>query len=52
MESGQMTASELGDSYGIDEVMAELELDALLFPASSGAGIAARVGCPVACCAT
>ncbi|MDP3515604.1 MAG: amidase family protein [Pseudohongiella sp.] len=32
--------------HGIDEVMAELELDALLFPASSGAGIAARAGYP------
>ena len=32
--------------HGIDEVMAELNLDALLFPGSSGAGIAARAGYP------
>ena len=31
---------------GIDEVMANLELDALLFPGSSGAGISARPGYP------
>ena len=32
--------------HGIDEVMVSLELDALLFPASSGAGISARPGYP------
>lgn len=36
----------LNAEHGIDEVMAELELDALLFPGSSGAGIAARPGYP------
>jgi len=36
----------LSAEHGIDEVMAELQLDALLFPASSGAGIAARAGYP------
>ena len=36
----------LSAEHGIDEVMAELNLDALLFPASSGAGIAARAGYP------
>ena len=36
----------LNGEHGIDEVMTDLELDALLFPASSGAGIAARPGYP------
>ena len=36
----------LSAEHGIDEVMAELKLDALLFPGSSGAGIAARAGYP------
>ena len=36
----------LNGAHGIDEVMTDLELDALLFPASSGAGIAARPGYP------
>lgn len=36
----------LNAEHGIDEVMTELNLDALLFPASSGAGIAARPGYP------
>ena len=36
----------LNGEHGIDEVMAALELDALLFPATSGAGIAARPGYP------
>ena len=36
----------LNGEHGIDEVMNELELDALIFPASSGAGIAARPGYP------
>ncbi len=37
---------ELNAERGIDQVMTELELDALLFPGSSGAGIAARPGYP------
>ena len=36
----------LNGEHGIDEVMTDLELDALLFPGSSGAGIAARPGYP------
>ena len=36
----------LNGAHGIDEVMTDLELDALLFPASSGAGILARPGYP------
>ena len=36
----------LNGEHGIDEVMTRLELDALLFPASSGAGISARPGYP------
>ena len=36
----------LNAERGIDEVMTALELDALLFPGSSGAGIAARPGYP------
>ena len=36
----------LNGEHGIDEVMIELELDALLFPGSSSAGIAARPGYP------
>lgn len=36
----------LNGEHGIDEVMAELELDALLFPGPRGAGIAARPGYP------
>ena len=36
----------LNGERGIDEVMADLELDALLFPGSSGAGISARPGHP------
>src|SRR5262249_23760494 len=36
----------LAGTQGIDEVMIEERLDALLFPASSGAGISARVGYP------
>jgi amidase len=36
----------LNGEHGIDEVMIELELDALLFPGSSGAGISARPGYP------
>ncbi|HIE91416.1 MAG TPA: amidase [Acidobacteria bacterium] len=36
----------LNGEHGIDEVMMNLELDALLFPASSGAGISARPGYP------
>lgn len=36
----------LNGEHGIDEVMTGLELDALLFPASSGAGISARPGYP------
>ena len=36
----------LNGEHGIDEVMTDLELDALLFPASSGAGILARPGYP------
>ncbi len=36
----------LNGAHGIDEVMGELELDALLFPGSGGAGIAARPGYP------
>ena len=33
-------------THGIDEVMTEKKLDALLFPGSSGAGIAAKPGYP------
>jgi amidase len=36
----------LNGEHGIDEVMAALELDALLFPGSGGAGISARPGYP------
>jgi len=36
----------LNGEHGIDEVMAELELDALLFPGSGGAGISAKPGYP------
>ena len=36
----------LNGEHGIDEVMTDLELDALLFPASGGAGILARPGYP------
>lgn len=36
----------LNGEHGIDEVMTELDLDALLFPGSGGAGIAARPGYP------
>jgi len=36
----------LNGEHGIDEVMNDLELDALLFPSSSGAGIAAKPGYP------
>lgn len=37
---------ELNGRRGIDQVMEELQLDALLFPGSGGAGIAARPGYP------
>ncbi len=36
----------LNGEHGIDEVMTDLELDALLFPGSSGASISARPGYP------
>jgi amidase len=36
----------LSRTHGIDEVMARLQLDALLFPGSSSAGIAAKAGEP------
>lgn len=36
----------LNGEHGIDEVMTEMQLDALLFPGSGGAGIAARPGYP------
>jgi len=36
----------LNGEHGIDEVMTNLELDALLFPGSSGAGILAKPGYP------
>jgi amidase len=36
----------LAGTHGIDEVMAAQQLDALLFPGSSGAGISARMGYP------
>lgn len=36
----------LNGEHGIDEVMMNLKLDALLFPGSSGAGISARPGYP------
>jgi amidase len=36
----------LNGERGIDEVMARLELDALLFPGSGGAGLSARPGYP------
>lgn len=37
---------ELNATRGIDQVMEEMDLDALLFPSSSGAGIAAKPGYP------
>ena len=36
----------LNGEHGIDEVMTDLDLDALLFPGSGGAGLAARPGYP------
>ena len=36
----------LGGTHGIDEIMKAQKLDAILFPGSSGAGIAARPGYP------
>jgi amidase len=36
----------LNGEHGVDEVMAELQLDALLFPGSGGAGLLARPGHP------
>ena len=36
----------LAGTHGIDEVMASQKLDALLFPGSTGAGIAAKAGHP------
>lgn len=36
----------LAGTHGIDEVMKENQLDALLFPGSNGAGVAARPGYP------
>ena len=36
----------LNGEHGIDEVMNDLDLDALLFPGSGGAGISARPGYP------
>ncbi len=36
----------LGGAHGIDEIMKSQKLDAILFPGSSGAGIAARPGYP------
>lgn len=36
----------LAATHGIDEIMARQSLDALLFPAGSGAGIAAKAGHP------
>jgi amidase len=36
----------LNGEHGIDEVMAAMELDALLFPGTSSAGIAAKPGYP------
>ena len=36
----------LGGTHGIDEIMKAERLDAILFPAASGAGIAARPGYP------
>jgi amidase len=36
----------LGGAHGIDEIMTSQKLDAILFPGSSGAGIAARPGYP------
>jgi amidase len=36
----------LNGEHGIDEVMTEMQLDALLFPGSGGASIAARPGYP------
>jgi amidase len=37
---------DLAATHGIDEVMQREQLDALLFPGSSGAGLAARAGYP------
>jgi amidase len=36
----------LAGTHGIDEVMKENQLDALLFPGSNGSGISARPGYP------
>ena len=36
----------LGGTHGIDEVMKAERLDAIVFPAASGAGIAAKPGYP------
>jgi amidase len=36
----------LNGEHGIDEVMTEMQLDALLFPGSGGAGISAKPGYP------
>lgn len=45
-EADRIRDLRLNGEHGIDEVMTELELDALLFPGSGGAGIAARPGYP------
>ena len=45
-ESDRARDLRLNGEHGIDEVMMDLQLDALLFPGSSGAGISARPGYP------
>ena len=45
-EADRVRDLRLNGEHGIDEVMTDLELDALLFPGSSGAGISARPGYP------
>lgn len=45
-EADRARELELNARRGIDQVMEEMQLDALLFPAAGGAGIAARPGYP------
>ncbi|MFH1764968.1 MAG: amidase family protein [Gemmatimonadota bacterium] len=45
-EADRIRDIRLNGEHGIDEVMQALELDALLFPGSSSAGIAAKPGYP------
>jgi len=45
-ESDRARDLRLNGEHGIDEVMEEMQLDAILFPGSGGAGISARPGYP------